>query len=131
VFKDLLELVTELVKSPTAAWRIVVTLVVGGHIMWACGWVPGLAGFALAADVAEANKSLQGQLSQIQHSQRISLRIALAEEICRLRELRSKATENVPLWQQLDKTFREQQENYKTVDDHGEEYDTSQCSAPK
>lgn len=130
MIKDALELVNGLiglVKSPTSGWRAFILLVVGGHIMWACGWVPGLTGFALASDVM----NVQTQLEQIQKSQRISLRITLAEEICRLRALRERATSNEPLWAQLDKTFHEQQENYKTVDDHGAEYDISQCSAPK
>lgn len=34
----------------TAIWRVGITALLVFHVSWACGWVPGLPGFAMATD---------------------------------------------------------------------------------
>lgn len=37
-------------EQRTAVWRIGLTFLILGHVSWACGWLPGISGFAMAAD---------------------------------------------------------------------------------
>lgn len=130
MFKEALAFGTALLTSPVAAWRIVIIIVVGGHIMWACGWLPGMPGFALAADVDGKVAQLDARLGTIETKQDIALRIALADEICRLYTLRAANVANPPLWRTLNETFNARQEDYSAVN-KGREYDVGQCSAPR
>ena len=34
----------------TALWRIGITGLISFHVAWACGWIPGMTGFAMAGD---------------------------------------------------------------------------------
>jgi len=126
MFKEALAFATALVTSPVAAWRVVVIMVGGGHIAWACGWLPGIQGFAMAGEV----EGLENKLVAIETKQNIALRIALADEICRLHALRDQNVSNQPLWQTLNETFNNRQEDYRAVN-NGVEYAISQCSAQR
>lgn len=105
MLKELLSLGTALVTSPVAAWRVVILLVFGGHVAWACGWLPGLQGFALVAEVDSKIAQLDSRLGAIETKQDIALRIALADEICRLYALRGQSAGNDALWQTLNNAF--------------------------
>lgn len=118
------------VNSPVAVWRLFVLFVVGGHIAWACGLIPGIRGFALANEVDEKIAQLDHRLSAIEAKQDIALRIALADEICRLYALRAQNVANPPLWRTLNDTFNARQQDYSAING-GREYDVGQCSAPR
>lgn len=126
----LVELIVEATKSPTVAWRLLVTLIVGLHITWACGYLPGIRGFALAGEVDAKVAGLDARLATIETKQNIALRIALADEICRLYALRASNVANPPLWRTLNDTFNARQQDYSAVNE-GREYDVGQCSAPR
>lgn len=126
----LIELLAEAAKSPTVAWRLLVTVIVGVHIAWACSLLPGVRGFALAGEVDNKVTQLDSRLAAIETKQNIALRIALADEICRLYTLRAANVANPPLWQTLNATFNARQQDYGAVND-GREYDVGQCSAPR
>lgn len=128
--KWLVELIAEAARSPTVAWRLLVTFVVGVHIAWACSLLPGVRGFALAGEVDEKVAQLDSRLAAIETKQNIALRIALSDEICRLYALRAANVANPPLWRQLNDTFISRQQDYSAVND-GREYDVGQCSAPR
>jgi hypothetical protein len=130
VVKDMLAAAVAAVNSPVAVWRLFVLFVVGGHIAWACGLIPGIRGFALANEVDEKIAQLDHRLSAIETKQDIALRIALADEICRLYSLRAANTANPDLWRTLNETFNQRQENYRAVN-NGADYDVGQCSAPR
>lgn len=128
--KELFALIAEAVKSPTVAWRLIVTLIVGVHIAWACGWLPGIQGFALAAEVDDETTTIKSRLTAIETKQDIALRIALADEICRLYALRDQSVSQPTLWRTLNDTFNDRQEDYAAINS-GREYDVSQCSASR
>lgn len=130
MLKEALSFVTALITSPVAAWRVVIIMVVGGHIAWACGWLPGLRGFALAGEVDAKVAQIDSRLGAIETKQDIALRIALADEICRLHALRDANVTNPPLWRTLNDTFNARQEDYRAVN-NGNEYAIAQCSAPR
>jgi len=119
----LIELIAEATKSPTIAWRLLVTVVIGVHIAWACSLLPGIAGFAMAEEVDD----VKGRLTEIEKKQDIALRIALAEEICRLYTLRAANENNQALWRTLNATFNDRQEDYRAVND-GQPYNIGECS---
>jgi len=51
-FSDLKDLISSLASSDAAGmWRVFTALLLVGHIAWACGWLPGISGFAFANDV--------------------------------------------------------------------------------
>lgn len=130
MLKEALSLVSALATSPVAAWRTVIVLVIGGHIAWACGVIPGVQGFAVAGEVDAKVAQLDARLGAIETKQDIALRIALADEICRLYALRAANTANPDLWRTLNETFNQRQENYRAVNS-GADYDVGQCSAPR
>lgn len=37
-------------EARTAVWRVSITAFLVFHIFWACGWIPGIPGFAMAAE---------------------------------------------------------------------------------
>ena len=126
--KTLVEFLAEAAKSPTVAWRLLATVIICVHIAWACGWLPGIQGFALAENVEEENKTIRSRLTAIESKQDIALRIALADEICRLFTLRSANVANPPLWRTLNDTFNARQEDYAQISE-GRAYDVAQCSS--
>lgn len=128
--QEVLQILRELSTSPVAAWRVVILLLIGGHISWACGWIPGIDGFALAGEVDDKIAQLDERLGQIESKQDIALRIALADEICRLYALRAENAANPPLWRTLNDTFNARQVDYARVNE-GRQYDVGQCSAPR
>jgi hypothetical protein len=130
MFKEALALATAVVTSPVATWRVVVVMVFGGHVVWACGWLPGIPGFAMAGEVEEKVAQLDSRLGAIESKQDIALRIALADEICRLFELREQSRGNAPLFQTLNEAFNDRQEDYRNVNG-ARPYDVAQCSAPR
>lgn len=123
--KTALGLFAEALKSPTAAWRLLVAGVIAVHIAWACSWLPGIQGFALAADLDVTKASVDARLKSIEEKQDISLRLALAAEICRIQALRN-STADTALRAQLTRSFDEKQEAYRSVN-NGARYPIAEC----
>lgn len=107
--KEAIVLARTLIESQTAVWRVAIMLVVGAHVVWACGLLPGMPGFALAADVQDNTL----KLGQIEKSVNCN---AIESEIKRLRsELRDNETRlieaqqdgNQPLIQQITRVIGE------------------------
>jgi hypothetical protein len=130
MLKEALAAFSALVTLRPAAWRVIILLILFGHIAWACNWLPGVQGFALASEVDKQIKQLDSRLGMIETKQDIALRIALADEICRLYALRAESTTNPSLWRTLNETFNSRQEDYRAVND-GSEYVIAQCSAQR
>ena len=68
-FSDLKDLISSLASSDAAGmWRVFIALLLVGHIAWACGWLPGISGFAFANDVdalrSEFNEYLKVDLEE-------------------------------------------------------------------
>lgn len=71
----------------TVLWRVLITILVGVHVAWACGWLPGISGFAMADDLKQMNRDI----SRLEQTIACNL---IETEINRLRaELRSVETE--------------------------------------
>lgn len=49
--KDLFELSLAEDSRTAAYWRLFIALLLTTHIAWACGWLPGVSGFAFAGEV--------------------------------------------------------------------------------
>lgn len=43
----------------TTVWRVLITLIIAGHVAWACGWVPGVSGFAMADEVSDVKEDVK------------------------------------------------------------------------
>ena len=125
MIKEALGLITEALKTPTAAWRVLVAFVITMHVAWACSWLPGISGFALAADLEASKLETNSRLSSIEAKQDISLRLALAAEICRIQSLRN-ATADAVMRAQLNRSFDEKQEQYASVN-RGARYPIAEC----
>lgn len=48
----------------------VVTALFVSHIAWACGWIPGVSGFAFASDIDDVQHDLQALSTEVQHELR-------------------------------------------------------------
>lgn len=46
-------------RAKVALWRGSITALLLFHIFWACGWVPGMPGFALAAHAEDTNSEVR------------------------------------------------------------------------
>lgn len=129
--KDFATLAGDLIKSPVAAWRVAILSILSlfaFHVAWACGWVPGIPGFAMAADVSE----LVGKQAQIEQAVVCN---AIAAEIKRLRsELRDNETKMIEAQQsnnraliaQLTRVINEIEDN---VRDELEKRSANRCTA--
>lgn len=95
------------------------------HVAWACGWLPGITGFALAADLDDKQQSIEVRLGQIETRLNASLEILMAQEICRLYRLRDTADEG-QLISQLSRSLEEKQQAYATIS--GSRYPLSECA---
>lgn len=109
MIKEAISLATTILESQTAVWRVALMLVVGAHVAWACSLLPGMPGFALAADVMNNTT----KLAQIEKAVDCN---AIESEIKRLRsELRDNETkllearqsDNQPLIQQIQRVISE------------------------
>ena len=121
----------DILKSPTSAWRAALLLLLGGHIAWSCGWIPGITGFALAQDLEDQEEQIEEQLARVEDQverveEKLStvLRIALAQEVCRLFRLRNEATG--ALQSQLHNSMLEKQDEYVLAT--GTRYPVSECT---
>lgn len=86
MLKELFSAVTTVIESKTATWRLIVLFVVGGHVAWSCGWLPGIQGFAMAQDV-------QNNTSKLNAIERTVICNSIGSELGRLRsELRQAET---------------------------------------
>lgn len=97
-------------------WRLAISgtlLVIAGllafHISWACGWLPGLPGFAMASEMAQVDKKVD-RLYQSDLVDRI-------EKI-----LRFKCNSGS---QELDSTLRDLEAEYR--DEVGQQYQRPSC----
>jgi hypothetical protein len=96
MFKALFDLAIGTIPAEhrTSVWRMFLTLIVGGHILWACGMIPGLDGFARAAEAQENRDAI----ARIEQSVSCN---AIEAEIKRLRsELRDNETKMIEAQQQ-------------------------------
>lgn len=58
-------------EQRTAVWRIALACVFVGHVSWACGWLPGIPGFAMAAEqdaLAASHLALSGTVNRVEVS---------------------------------------------------------------
>lgn len=125
------ELIPPGVEEGVLRWRLMmagtmvaIAATLGLHVAWACGLVPGIDGFALAADVEQAQTQIEQKLSRLETSQNTLLRIALAQEICRIYRLRNESSGQ--LQRQLQSSLFEKQDEYSAI--AGERYPVAECA---
>jgi len=111
-------------------WRLTVSLSIGGllvFVLWALG---ALTSIGLSSGFARADeaKAISARLGALETNQRTGLRLTLASEICRVYFLRMQAKDE--LWQQLNKSFNDRQEEYAAINS-GQRYTVTECSSPK
>lgn len=110
-------------------WAVAVTLsAVVLWVMWAMGLFTAL-GFPGMARAGELDK-LDVRLAAMETKQTLGLRIALADEICRVYFQREENRGNQALWATLNSTFNDRQEDYASLN-NGQPYDIRLCSAPR
>lgn len=127
----------------TWRWKMFVTVVAlaavfAFHVAGSKGLIPGVAGVAHAADIEKVNakidrvqRDLKSEIADVKNdvadvatSQRTLLRLALAQEICRIYWLRMDA--DGLLLSQLNASFDRQQEEYASIND-GVRYAAIEC----
>lgn len=111
-------------ETRTALWRAGITLAIVVHIMWACGFLPMVEGFAFAGDLERAQGEIQEKLERLEESQNTLLRIALAQEICRIYVLRNMASGDTQ--RQLQRSLFEKQDQYVAI--VGERHPVTECA---
>lgn len=108
-------------------WRLVVAGVMTFmvfHILWACGLLPGVSGFAQADDVEYKFAEIKKQLKDSSEVQKKILQAQLAAQLRDLHKIRcGSSDENVKL--RLDREIDEAQLEYKTLT--GERYPLQAC----
>ena len=110
-----------------AGTMLAIAITMAVHVAWACGVFDrfGVSGFAIAADVEKAQEAITAKLNSLEASQKTLLKIALAQEICRIYRLQQEAT-GVVLLQQLDKSLAEKQDEYSEL--AGGRYPLAECA---
>lgn len=108
-------------------WRLVVAGVMTFmvfHILWACGLLPGVSGFAQADDVYTKFEKIQEKLEDADKVQKKILQSQLAAQLRDLHKIRCASTdEHVTM--RLDRDIDEAQQEYREVS--GERYPLPPC----
>lgn len=124
--KEVASLLGEVMKAPANTWRAILLFAFTTHVAWACGLLePHLSGFAWAADVDRMQTEIERKLSRLESSQNMLLRIAIAQEVCRLYQLRN-ASGDGSLQRQLQQSLFEKQEEYFSLT--GQRYPVVECA---
>ena len=101
----------------TVLWRVGLTAALVFHVSWACGWIPGMTGFAMAADyhfLAEKVDSIELSLLE----EKI---IEAQERLCR-----ADAENNVPAMRYSAERLRELVYEYESMT--GKIFRVPQCN---
>lgn len=101
------------------------------HFAWDSGYGKpfGLTPVVRADQLDDRMGKVEGRLDTIEGKQNQSLKLALAQEICRLFHLRNAADSGSQLREQLDKSFEEKQTEFATIN-RGARYSVAECSPP-
>lgn len=132
--KEAFEFLKVLAQKPSNGWLAILALALGFHTAWSAGWlnVFGIKGFAVAGEVdtvktelrkeiVDSKNEMTGQinavkaeLNLIQAQQNASLRILMAQEICRIYRLREQSIDRT-LTAQLSESFEQKQIDYQRL----------------
>lgn len=63
------------------------------HVLWACGWLPGISGFALASDTAQVQEDIKDLRRTIQEGFNAIRKEQIQERLSSLQALRCTATD--------------------------------------
>ena len=88
--------------------QIGIVVFIGFHVAWACGWIPGIPGFAMAGDVTQ----LSGKVSGIEQSLLEAEIIEAQERLCK-----ADAENNVPAMRYSAERLRELAYQYESMTD--------------
>lgn len=98
-------------ESRVVVWRVLVTVIVLGHIAWACNLLPGVSGFALSEDLIRFTNAVNEQTTQIEGKVDRILELQIVAEIERI--LRYKCmSPNDPT---LDSTLNRLESDYRKL----------------